>query len=130
MGAGLALYHADRVVAETGKALGDGTHIIYVNGSYRDESPIGKLMYDFSCKKAADMHYKVLADKVRYYKEDAKGVEAMCQIMEDLIADEKKEMIIKMKASGKLSDEEIAGITGFTVEQVETVIREAGIPIE
>ena len=130
MGAGLALYHADRVVAETGKPLGDGTHIIYVNGSYRDDSPIGKLMYDFSCKKAADMHYKVLADKVRYYKEDAKGVEAMCQIMEDLIADEKKEMIIKMKASGKLSDEEIAGITGFTVEQVETVIKEAGIPIE
>ena len=76
------------------------------------------------------MHYKVLADKVRYYKEDAKGVEAMCQIMEDLIADEKKEMIIKMKASGKLSDEEIVGITGFTIEQVETVIKESGIPIE
>ena len=126
----IEVQRADRVVAETGKPLGDGTHIIYVNASYLDDSPIGKLMYDFSCKKAADMHYKVLADKVRYYKEDAKGVEAMCQIMEDLIADEKKEMFIKMKASGKLSDEEIAGITGFTVEQVETVIKEAGIPIE
>lgn len=57
-------------------------------------------MHDFSCRKAADMHYKVLTDKVRYYKEDAEGVEAMYQIMEDLMADEKKERIIKMKAEG------------------------------
>lgn len=26
---------------------------------------------------AKDMHYKILADRVRYFKEDAKGVEAM-----------------------------------------------------
>ncbi len=32
MGANLPVYHADRIVSETGKPLGDGTHIIYVNG--------------------------------------------------------------------------------------------------
>ena len=119
----MALYHADRVVAETGKPLGDGTHIIYVNGSYRDESPIGKLMYDFSCKKAADMHYKVLADKVRYYKEDAKGVEAMCQIMEDLIADEKRTIALQMLKDGKLSNEDIAKYLGLTLEQIEELAK-------
>ena len=28
------------------------------------------------------MHYKELADKVRYFKEDEKGVAAMCKVME------------------------------------------------
>ena len=52
MGAGYPVYHADRVVAETGKPLGDGTHIIYVNGAYRDDSAIGRLMHDFLMQKA------------------------------------------------------------------------------
>ena len=30
------------------------------------------------------MHFKELADKVRYFKEDEKGVAAMCKVMEDM----------------------------------------------
>lgn len=30
------------------------------------------------------MHYKILADRVRYFKEDAKGVKTMCRAMEDM----------------------------------------------
>ncbi len=37
MGSGLPLYHVDRVVKETGISFGDGSHIIYVNGSYQNE---------------------------------------------------------------------------------------------
>lgn len=45
-----ALYHAERVIAETQEVFGDGSHILYVNGSYRDnKTAIGKLMHDFSC---------------------------------------------------------------------------------
>lgn len=125
IGAGLPIYHADRIISETGIPLGDGTHIIYVNGAYREESPIGKLMHDFSCKNPSDMYYKVLAEQVRYYKEDAKGVEAMCKIMEDLIDQEKREMILKMKKSGKLSNEDIAEFTGFTIEEVEAIAEQS-----
>ena len=57
------IYHIDRIVRETGKAFPDEAHIIYVNGAYRDESPLGLLM-----------HYKILADKTRYFKENEKGV--------------------------------------------------------
>ncbi|MDE7223113.1 MAG: hypothetical protein K2O34_04955 [Acetatifactor sp.] len=107
--------------SETGKPLDDGTHIVYVNGAYRDESPIGKLMHDFSCKNPADMYYKPLAEQVRYYKQDAKGVEAMCRIVEDIVEKEKIEMILKMKRMGKLSNGDIAEITGFTVEEIEAL---------
>ena len=43
IGVGLSLYHVERVFKETGAPFGDGSHIIYVNGSYKnDEDPVGK----------------------------------------------------------------------------------------
>ena len=41
-------------------------------------------MHDFFCTDPDDMHYKELADKVRYFKENEKGVAAMCKVMEDM----------------------------------------------
>ena len=32
---------------------------MYVNGAYRSDKPIGKLMYDFSCTDAEDMYYGI-----------------------------------------------------------------------
>lgn len=31
------------------RLFGDGSHILYVNGKYRGNDEIGKLMHDFSC---------------------------------------------------------------------------------
>lgn len=82
--AGLPIYHIDRTIKEMGVEFGDGAHIVYVNSQIKDETELGKLMHDFSCTDAKDMHYKILADRVRYFKEDAKGVETMCKAMEDM----------------------------------------------
>ena len=69
----------------TKRPFDDGEHIIYVNGADKDASTaLGKLMHDFFCTDPDDMHYKELADKVRYFKEDEKGVAAMCKVMEDM----------------------------------------------
>ena len=63
----------------------DGEHIIYVNGSNKNASTeLGKLMHDFYCTSPDDMHYSELADKVRYFKEDEKGVASMCKVLEDM----------------------------------------------
>ena len=40
--------------------------VAYVNGEYRGDSDIGKLMHDFNCTDAADMNFKLLADRTRY----------------------------------------------------------------
>ena len=82
MKAGLPIYHIDRVVRETGKLFEDEEHIIYVNSQIKDETKLGRLMHDFSCTNAKDMHNKVLADRVRYFKEDERGVAIMCREME------------------------------------------------
>lgn len=82
MKAGLPIYRIDRVVRETGKLFEDEEHIIYVNSQIKDETKLGRLMHDFSCTDAKDMYNKVLADRVRYFKEDERGVEIMCREME------------------------------------------------
>lgn len=85
MGAGRSLYHIDRVIEETGVCFGDGSHIIYVNGSYKDDDdPIGKLMHDFRCVNSVDMFYPVLAKQVQYFKESEGGLNIMCQVFEEL----------------------------------------------
>lgn len=113
------LYHVDRVIAETGESFGDDSHIIYVNGAYKDESPLGLLMKDFFCTNPADMHYKVLADRTRYFKEDKEGVAAMCKVMEDMLTENKKEIAISFIKEGSLSLEKIAACVGLTIEEIK-----------
>ena len=79
MGKGLPLYPIERCFLGTGERFEDGSHILYVNGAYRGDTPIGKLMHDFSCTDAADMYYGTLADRVRFFKESKEGIEIMCR---------------------------------------------------
>lgn len=90
IGAGLPMYHADRVFKETGEDFGDGNHIVYVNGSYDGDSSIGRLMHDFRSYNAAEMYYPELANQVRYYKESKEGREVMCKAIEEY-ADKRSE---------------------------------------
>ncbi len=80
------IYLVERYVTigENKVLFGDGSHIIYVNGKYRGDDEIGKLMHDFSCTNPDDMNYEALAKRARYYKQDEKGVATMCKIMEDM----------------------------------------------
>ena len=82
LGYGLPIYHIDRQIKELNEAFQDEAHIIYVNSQIKDETKLGRLMHDFSCTNAKDMHNKVLADRVRYFKEDERGVAIMCREME------------------------------------------------
>ena len=83
-GEGLPIYHIEKVIKELGRDLEDEQHTIYVNSQIQDESALGKLMEDFRCTEAKNMNYKVLADRVRYFKEDEKGVTTMCRVLEEM----------------------------------------------
>ena len=93
LGGGLPIYHVDRTIAELDhKEFGDRSHIMYVNGASQDASTeLGKLMHDFFCTKADDMNYKVLAEKVRYFKENEEGVRHMCKVLEDMRAESRQD---------------------------------------
>ena len=125
----LPIYHIDRVVRETGEVFEDEAHIIYVNSQIKDETNLGKLMHDFSCTNPADMRYSVLADRVRYFKEDTKGVATMCRAMEkmrdeSLREGERKkatEGAKRLLMGGKLSYQEIADAMGLSIEEVKAL---------
>ena len=123
MAKGLPLYQVERCILATGEKFEDGAHIIYVNGAYRDETPIGKLMHDFSCTDPADMHYGVLADRVRFFKESKEGVAIMCKAMEDMrnqtLREGMMEVAHRMLAAGKYALEEIAEISGLSLDEVK-----------
>ena len=80
---GMPVYHIDRYIRETGKFFEDGSHIIYVNGSYKGEDEIAQLMEDFHQKESEDMHYKALADSVKHFKETEEGRETMCESVKE-----------------------------------------------
>lgn len=123
MGKGKPLYQVERCFLETGEKFEDGSHILYVNGAYRDETPIGKLMHDFSCTDPSDMYYGVLADRVRFFKESKEGIAVMCKAMEDMRNQTLKEGMInvakRMLTDGTLTLEKIAEYVGLPLDEVK-----------
>ena len=131
-GMGIPLYHIERKISEMDNALfGDGAHILYVNGEYRNlEHPVGSLMHDFNCKDAKDMVNPLLAEEVRYLKETEGGRSQMSRILEEMrneVAEKAKaegnhekavSTSLKLLVRGRDSMEEIAEITGLSLEEV------------
>ena len=124
---GLPLYRIERCNLDTNEIFNDGAHIIYVNGAYRDDTPLGWLMHDFSCPNPDDMNYEVLAKRARYFKRDEKGVAYMCKLMEDMRNEasrkaeynKAKKTAIYLIKLDKMSLEEIAEATELSLETVK-----------
>ena len=118
MGGGKDIYKIDRTIQElSGKAFGDGTHIIYVNGATRSNTDIGKLMHDFLCSNAAEMYFDILKRQVSQFKNSEEGRHTMCKAMERIKREGKRETMIatakRLLANGKLMLKEIAECTGL-----------------
>ena len=91
-------------------------------------------MHDFSTPNADEMYYNEFARKVRFHKQDEKGVQMASQIVEEY-GDERAaealqkgiaqgiqqhaiEAAIKLLKNNKLYPEEIADTQGLSLEQV------------
>lgn len=132
IGGNLPIYTIERQITNMGQPFNDGEHIIYVNGADKDSATeLGKLMHDFFCTDPSDMHFKQLADKVRYFKEDEKGVAAMCKVMEDMRNETAEGMKIEIAQrlieQGKLALEDIANAAALTVEKVRELAGQKGM---
>ena len=126
---GLPIYHINRMIEEMAKPFGDEAHIIYVNAQIKDETALGKLMHDFSCTDPNQMNYPVLAQRVRYFKEDTKGVTNMCRAIEEMREETAREathakavaVAQKMLNTGKMSYEEISEFVDLPVEEIKAL---------
>ena len=120
--AGKPVYVIQNMNLTMEQPFGDGAHILYVNGEYRDDSDIGRLMHDFNCTDAADMNFPILAEKTRYLKENPRGVSEMCKAMEDL----RTESLAEGRAEGREEQAQITArnlyMQGLPIEQIARAI--------
>ena len=65
------------------------------------------------------MYYGVLADRVKFFKESKEGIAVMCKAMEDMRKDSLKEVALRMLKAGKYALEEIADISGLSLDEVK-----------
>ncbi len=117
------IYRIDRRIEGSNRLFGDRAHIIYVNGENREDTALGHLMADFASKDPDKVYYKELADEIRYYKYDEKGVRRMCKIMEDVRNEGKKEVALELIALGKLSLKEIAKCTSLPLSEIKALAK-------
>lgn len=78
---GMPIYTINRHFEEKNELFDDGSHIVYVNGNYKGDDTIGRLMHDFGCKESKDMYYSELAKGVKHFKEEG-GRKRMCEAVE------------------------------------------------
>ena len=94
---------------------------MYVNGRYRENDAIGRLMHDFDQKDYRKMHNKVLREKVRKLKETKEGKEKMCKLFEEIENRGRKEGKKEGKALGKKE---------ATLYSIKQMMKEFAIDIE
>ena len=92
--------HIERRNIETGEQFLDGTKIIYVNVKYRDETTeLGRMLHDFKCSDPNEMYSEVLANAMRYYKEEG-GQQLMYDAFKEIREEGRTEGISIGRAEG------------------------------
>ena len=142
MGLGNGLYRFTRQFS--GLELGDGSNILFVNGSYEGDDELGSLMKDLQERNSEKIGNSVLAGRFEEAREDIKirrdkrmVVTHFDKLMEKSknegiaegrvagITEGKVESAQKLLELGKLTNEEIAQVTGLTIEQIEEMAKGA-----
>lgn len=55
---------------------------MHVDTTYRDHSPLGMLMHDLNCRNAVDMNHTLLAERVKFFKENSEGRKVLIEELE------------------------------------------------
>ena len=93
LGGGQPLYHFERRTQDGARVLGDGSHIIYVNGALRDAgTALGDLVHDFFCRNPGHMRLAQLAQDVQRFKVSEEGVREMSSVMEEIREEMREEL--------------------------------------
>lgn len=87
---GLQAYHISRFIEENRQRIDDGSHIVYLNGSYSGDDDFGRLMSDFHQNNYREINFPELAEGVRFFKEDEGGRADMCDAVKEYANEQSK----------------------------------------
>ena len=129
-GEGKGLYRFSRVENDGQRQLEDGTHILYANGAYRGSDELGGLMADFSEPDPDRIQNKLLAERVRYFKETEEGVGEMCEVFEE-VRREALEQGIERGIEQGIEQERLSNVRSLMANlqmSVQDVLAALGVP--
>ena len=107
---------------EDGHVFKDKLHIIYLNASMQDDTPLGKLMHDMLCNDPDDMYYEVLRKRVSYFKRQEGGKKTMCEALEELVNEAKNEGRKEGEDIGEKRGEERGKLIGEKQGRISSLI--------
>lgn len=90
IGDGYTVYHADKVIRETGKRIADGVHEVYVNTKVKDGTKISELMDCFTDKNLENPNFPEITRRFKELKQTEGGAGAVCDIMEKFMAESRE----------------------------------------
>ena len=133
---GEPFYVLDRKIVGSGGSdygpLGDGSHIIVVNGSYAGEDELGRVLLDFKNPRPSMMSCEIMRRAVEYYKEEKEGMMSLFYTYDSLDEEERRYLHEKgLKEGIEIGTEK--GIVIGAEKQLESVVIESfknSIPIE
>lgn len=120
---GHTVYHINRVIEETGTIVENGTHELYVNTAIDDQSDIAELMQYFRNSNGEHEKFRNLCNRVKFFKESKKGVNEMCQLVEDYakekIQESLKNTVINLLKNGASVELIVASMPEVPRETIE-----------
>ncbi|MBE7008921.1 MAG: Rpn family recombination-promoting nuclease/putative transposase [Ruminococcaceae bacterium] len=128
---GRALYHIDRVIRETKTAIDNGFEEIYVNAAVKDNSDVSELMDVFVKDNAYSEKFPVTSASKRRFKETEEGVNIMCDIIEEIVNQEKKDLEIRLAQAEESAVKQAARADKMEAQanKFKELLRANGIPI-
>lgn len=123
---GKKVYWVDRIIrSESGEIIedyGDRQHILYVNGDWRENDDLGKLMHDFHCAKPEDMYFPLMAERLHLLKETEVGRMELSGLAAMFVDDERREIVERM-LDENLDTALIARIAKMPIEQIDEIAK-------
>lgn len=132
IGLGKTLYVIHKYIDGELLPFDDGSHLIYINGAAKDDgTELWKLVHDLQCADPDEMYFPRLAARVKFLKEDEKGVTVMSSYFENLRKEsaeaarkaERENFALKLIKRGKDTIDEIADCTGLTLRRVKALAK-------
>ena len=106
--------------------------IYYVNGAYKGDDNIGKLVHDFQCKNPEDFYFEELAEKVKFFKRTQEGKMEISSLLKKTADKYIKQNKDKYIAKGRAEGEKLGRAEGKLEALFETAknMLKDGFPIE
>lgn len=127
-GKGERIYRVDRMIrTETGSQpveYGDRQHILYVNGDWKGDDELGKLVHDFHCADADDMHFPLMAERLRYLKETEVGRMELSGLAKTFYDDGREDVqqeIAERMLRAKMEPAWIASMLNMSLQKVQEI---------